>query len=118
MNPSKRIEIIVIRLATFFKPFIIAVIFMTFLHVTGLFSSVSSASNWLILQTGLKDAGPTESSGRTSDNKDATEEDFNFHFTLQDLQGTRIPFEQFRGKVIFLNLWATWCGPCRAEMAG
>ncbi|HWA34220.1 MAG TPA: TlpA disulfide reductase family protein, partial [Cyclobacteriaceae bacterium] len=39
-------------------------------------------------------------------------------FTIQDLQGNKIPFEQFQGKVIFLNLWATWCGPCRAEMAG
>ena len=41
---------------------------------------------------------------------------FNYNFSIKDLQGTKTSFEKFKGKVIFLNLWATWCGPCRAEM--
>jgi thiol-disulfide isomerase/thioredoxin len=109
MNPNNRIGKATGRLITFFKPFIIALLLLMFLRLTGLSSYVSSASTWVILETGLKDA---------SGEKDATEEDFNFDFSIQDLQGNKIPFEQFRGKVIFLNLWATWCGPCRAEMAG
>lgn len=118
MNPINRIEKTARSLITFFKPFIIALLLLMFLRVTGLSSYVSSAGTWVILESGLKDVRPDDSVGRASSEKDATEEDFSFDFSIQDLQGNKIPFEQFRGKVIFLNLWATWCGPCRAEMAG
>jgi len=37
-------------------------------------------------------------------------------FTLKDLQGSQVTIKDFRGKVIFLNFWATWCPPCRREM--
>lgn len=37
-------------------------------------------------------------------------------FSLADLQGTHYRLADFRGKVVFLNLWATWCAPCQAEM--
>ena len=37
-------------------------------------------------------------------------------WNLVDLSGTAIAFEQFKGDVILMNSWATWCPPCRAEM--
>jgi pSer/pThr/pTyr-binding forkhead associated (FHA) protein/peroxiredoxin len=37
-------------------------------------------------------------------------------FTLWDLQGKPISLSAFRGKVVLLNFWATWCGACRSEM--
>jgi len=39
-------------------------------------------------------------------------------FSLQDLNGKKFGLNQFKGKVIFLNFWATWCGPCKEEMPG
>jgi thiol-disulfide isomerase/thioredoxin len=35
-----------------------------------------------------------------------------------DREGNAVSLEDFRGKVVILNLWATWCAPCRKEMPG
>ena len=38
------------------------------------------------------------------------------NFILQDLNGNKVSMEDYRGKIVFLNFWATWCPPCRVEM--
>lgn len=37
-------------------------------------------------------------------------------FELEDLEGNKISLSDLEGNIIFLNFWATWCPPCKAEM--
>ena len=38
------------------------------------------------------------------------------HFTLKDMNGVDVKLSSFKGKVVMLNFWATWCPPCKVEI--
>ena len=40
------------------------------------------------------------------------------NLTLKDLSGSKVKLATFKGKVIVLNFWATWCAPCKVEIPG
>lgn len=54
--------------------------------------------------TQSQDSGGAESAGDAPD------------FTLTDLDGNKVSLSDFRGQYVYLNFWASWCPPCKAEM--
>lgn len=90
--------------------------------VTGYLSSVSSSDE---TDSDAKDSDTADSDAKDTedtDSDDETNEDETrklipaVDFTLKDQFGNTHSLSDYKGKTIFLNFWATWCPPCKAEM--
>jgi thiol-disulfide isomerase/thioredoxin len=66
------------------------------------------------------DAAPASISDETTENGAcmANAKPANLDFTVKDLDGKDVKLASYKGKVLLLNFWATWCGPCKAEIPG
>ncbi|MEX2336266.1 MAG: TlpA disulfide reductase family protein [Fulvivirga sp.] len=80
------------------------------LFYTGWYKDIAAMAQRVVLATGLITADTTIPEGEIQ------EADYNF--PLRDLEGNSVSLVNFKGKVIFMNVWATWCPPCIAEMPG
>ena len=91
--------------------------------VTGYLSSISSPfglGGQETKETAAKETLPETEPAQTEAVEETTEEVKKplpaVDFTLQDQFGNTHSLSDYKGKTIFLNFWATWCPPCRAEM--
>lgn len=78
------------------------------LYFTGMLPVIQGAIQSVFLYTGLITPG--------LDRVDLTEQNFDYQGRFLNFEGKQIDLESYRGKTLFINLWASWCGPCRAEM--
>ncbi|WP_323027025.1 TlpA disulfide reductase family protein [Gelidibacter japonicus] len=98
---------------------IFAIVAIT-LYATGLHTEVIGFAQRGILATGLMNPNVKEiTEVREKDNETGALPEFetaDFSLKLMDRDGNITSLDALKGKVIFMNLWATWCPPCIAEM--
>ena len=85
------------------------------LYITGLHTEVLGFLQRGVLATGLMDPDLDKSADLAVND---TNSKADFSMSLINSKGEKVAMEDLRGKVIFMNLWATWCPPCVAEMPG
>ena len=91
----------------YLRSWVIFVAVLLVLRYTGALSGISVLTGRALMETGIMDVNLEEP---------AVAKKFNYNFTIKDLNGNVLDVKDLKGKTIFLNLWATWCGPCRMEM--
>jgi len=70
----------------------------------------------LILDSGKKEKFKNEIKNDNSVKEGIYKGEIPPDFKLEDLQGREVSLKSYRGKVVLLNFWATWCPPCRKEI--
>jgi thiol-disulfide isomerase/thioredoxin len=89
------------------RPWLGMIILFIILRYTGALSGIASMAQSALFHSGALDAGAVET---------MAEKEFDYAFKLKDITGKTISVSDFKNKTIFLNIWATWCGPCKMEM--
>lgn len=77
-------------------------------------SQINNPNNTITGETSSDDKKPN--SNFKNDTVLKTTKTKGMDFKLKDLNGKEVSLSDYKGKKVFLNFWATWCPPCKAEM--
>ena len=90
------------------KPWLLVGALFLLMRFTGIGMAINTAAQTALMKTGVMDA--------SVEPDEAVAKKFDYEFSLLDMNRNKIDVSSFKGKTLFINLWATWCGPCRVEM--
>ena len=90
-------------------------------YLSGLTGAASSSSSQSAVSESVSPASESQSTaGASSASSENAAADTDAvpapDFTLKDQNGVEHKLSDYKGKIVFLNFWATWCPPCKAEM--
>uniref|UniRef100_UPI004047BB8C TlpA family protein disulfide reductase n=1 Tax=Roseivirga sp. TaxID=1964215 RepID=UPI004047BB8C len=84
---------------------VVVVLFLV-IYFTGSQAEVFGKVQQIFLKTGAVNVSLNEDETASAD----------YNFRLVDTEGNKLDVRDLKGKTIFINMWATWCAPCVAEM--
>lgn len=99
-------------LKKFFKEWGLVAAILALLYVTGLHTQVIGTMQRAVLWTGIMDAEQPQMTSAEGPYLNQTD----FNLLLENAEGQPVSLKKFRSKVLFINVWTTWCAPCIAEM--
>ena len=87
------------------------------IYFSGVHTEIIGFAQRGLLATGAMNPN-VEQITETPETMEAPATKADFSMLLLNSKGEKVSLEQYRGKTIFINFWATWCPPCVAEMPG